>query len=615
MDRTKREGPQWSGPLAVRGTPPLPRGGHSATFIENVMFVFGGSTYNRPNGTTKEAPLTQVQDDLHVFDSSSRTWSKLGPTPAGFSGTPPSPRYAHTATAVGKRLVVFGGFNGSRYLDDVHVLDVERMQWSSPQVKGAIPAARYAHSATLVTIGNSRKLYVFGGCGETSVFNELFVLDLATFTWLAVTNVGGTVPPARAYHTANLVGSKHLYIFGGRAGNKYFNDLYVLNLETLIWDKPHCTGQLPSSRAYHTCVTVNSQLVMFGGMDGSRCYNDVYVLETESQRWVQLPPAGQHVPSPRHKHTASMLGPTQMVIFAGMEAPPNGFNDIYVLDLSGPSFTEPKPSYEISSHGTSMPMAMQKMHSENLYLREELDRAQLRLGFFTGEKLDKATLSDLDELEKHFLEGLHRISIVKKEKMMLEFERRLREQRDELRLQYGGGSNGAMLVDASGSHAALDPESVARLQENVTKMQTENLKLRRRLKEAGIELMDGVKQYNKVAFGVVNTREFLPQQGQGVPSGGAAPLGMDMRPFREASEPLTMFEKRREQERRGVSRIPEEQRKEILKDSGVSDESMDEEARYLEQLNWNRLQSIASPTENPLPEHQRDLYRKILDQQ
>lgn len=46
-------------------------------------------------------------------------------------------------------------------------------------------------------------------------------------------NVTGTLPPARAYHTTNLIGRK-LFVFGGRAGNKYYNDLHILNLGTLF---------------------------------------------------------------------------------------------------------------------------------------------------------------------------------------------------------------------------------------------------------------------------------------------------------------------------------------------------------------------------------------------
>lgn len=65
----------------------------------------------------------------------------------------------------------------------------------------------------------------------------------------------------------------------------------------------------------------------------------------------------------------------------------------------------------------------------------------------------------------------------------------------------------------------VEKETIERLQENVTVLQTENLKLRRKLKDSGIDSMD-VQKSMSVKFDSVITREFLPNQGQGVPSGG-----------------------------------------------------------------------------------------------
>lgn len=60
---------------------------------------------------------------------------------------------------------------------------------------------------------------------------------LATMTWYQP-NVTGTLPPARAYHTTNLIGRK-LFVFGGRAGNKYYNDLHILNLGMATLDQAY----------------------------------------------------------------------------------------------------------------------------------------------------------------------------------------------------------------------------------------------------------------------------------------------------------------------------------------------------------------------------------------
>lgn len=46
--------------------------------------------------------------------------------------------------------------------------------------------------------------------------------------------------------------------------------------------------------------------------------------------WVQHRFEG-NAPSARHKHTCSTLS-TQIFIFGGMEAPPVGFSDLYMLD-------------------------------------------------------------------------------------------------------------------------------------------------------------------------------------------------------------------------------------------------------------------------------------------
>jgi hypothetical protein len=50
------------------------------------------------------------------------TWSK-----PITSGPVPGPRAGHTSSAVGNRLFVFGGGNGIRYLNDLHLLDAGTM--------------------------------------------------------------------------------------------------------------------------------------------------------------------------------------------------------------------------------------------------------------------------------------------------------------------------------------------------------------------------------------------------------------------------------------------------------------------------------------------------------
>jgi hypothetical protein len=72
----------------------------------------------------------------------------------------------HSATLVSDdRMIVYGGRAGPRQpFDSTYVLDLTTMTWRKPEVKGAVPAARFRHTATkMFDIDGKEKLVVFGG--------------------------------------------------------------------------------------------------------------------------------------------------------------------------------------------------------------------------------------------------------------------------------------------------------------------------------------------------------------------------------------------------------------------------------------------------------------------
>jgi hypothetical protein len=64
--------------------------------------------------------------------------------------------------------------------DDLHILDLLTCTWSQPETRGDAPCGRSDHIATAHL---SHLLYVFGGGSATKCFNDLFVLDLASMVW------------------------------------------------------------------------------------------------------------------------------------------------------------------------------------------------------------------------------------------------------------------------------------------------------------------------------------------------------------------------------------------------------------------------------------------------
>lgn len=65
------------------------------------------------------------------------------------------------------------------YLNDTHVLDVNASRWIKPKISGTPPGPRYGHSAILA----GSRIIIFGGKGAKQVFRDLHALDPVTMTW------------------------------------------------------------------------------------------------------------------------------------------------------------------------------------------------------------------------------------------------------------------------------------------------------------------------------------------------------------------------------------------------------------------------------------------------
>jgi len=72
-------------------------------------------------------------------------------------------------------MLCIGGGNYNKSYNDVTVLSFATMEWTTPRVEGERPETRYGHSATLV----NRKIYIFGGRQGDSYFNDVFTLDIS----------------------------------------------------------------------------------------------------------------------------------------------------------------------------------------------------------------------------------------------------------------------------------------------------------------------------------------------------------------------------------------------------------------------------------------------------
>lgn len=213
---------------------PCPRLGHSFTLIRDEIYIFGGLTND--GLLEQNINIPRYLDDLYSLKIKLNNQNGIWEKPITF-GSPPTPRESHSAVAYASKdrsrklnkLIIYGGMHGCR-LGDCYLLDFDTRMWSKADLGGTIPNPRSLHSATLV--GN--KMWVFGGwiplpleeviCQNQILWkcdNFVGCLDVENCRWDSVyqDNSEENLPCSRAGHSAVAINTC-IYMWGGRNGFK-----------------------------------------------------------------------------------------------------------------------------------------------------------------------------------------------------------------------------------------------------------------------------------------------------------------------------------------------------------------------------------------------------------
>ncbi|KAF9084665.1 hypothetical protein BGX23_010334 [Mortierella sp. AD031] len=287
-------------------------------------------------GTTAQAPPQyqehqhhhhhqQQHQQQHSQSSSSQVQSSVSASRSG-SGTGTT----RSTTSRKNRTKDEGcqSLSGPRPSATVLPAPTPAMHWSRARVHGQIPP-KELRAQTVNLVGES--VYVFGGCDTKNCFNTLYIFDADTMHWSQPKTFGSIPPPCRA-HSSTLVDNKRLYVFGGGDGPHYFNDVYILDTDTLTWTNPQTTGDRPCRRRAHTTCVYDNCIYVFGGGDGVRALNDTFKLDLADMRWSEVKTTGQ-IPIARGYHTSNLIK-SQFIIYGGSDGH-ECFSDVHVLDLVG----------------------------------------------------------------------------------------------------------------------------------------------------------------------------------------------------------------------------------------------------------------------------------------
>ena len=307
------------------------------------------------------------QDRLVVFGGSpglsgflNETWAlSLGATPTWTAvtsiGSVPSARNAMSAVYDPSlnRMLVFGGWNGSAYLNDVWALSLGGSpEWTPVTSVGPAPSAR--RHAALVFDPVRNRLIVTGGFNGTYL-DDAWALDLSgTPTWSLIGTSSVDTPGPRSGHRAiyDAEGDR-LVEFGG-----YGNPQGFTNWLSDTWALPLAPGgtweelaaspneSVPAVRRDHVAVfdPDGDRMVVFGGLAPSGTTDDVWALGfSGTPEWTRLTPATG--PSRRYVHAGAFdSARRRLLVFGGIDDV-GYLNDVWALSLSDPpAWTNLTPS-------------------------------------------------------------------------------------------------------------------------------------------------------------------------------------------------------------------------------------------------------------------------------
>ena len=146
---------EYASPLP-RGHAPSPRHAYSVVVWKGRAVLFGGyDGHERFN-------------QVHVLNIMSGEWELVK------TRNTPTARYGHSAVLVENYMFVVGGYHVG-WTNDVHILNLNTMSWCSPmESAGATLPPRESHTACAV----GRRLLVFGGCCWPVCRNDLYAMEV-----------------------------------------------------------------------------------------------------------------------------------------------------------------------------------------------------------------------------------------------------------------------------------------------------------------------------------------------------------------------------------------------------------------------------------------------------
>jgi Phage tail protein (Tail_P2_I)/Galactose oxidase, central domain len=291
------------------------------------------------------SPDESYEDDTYEWNGTTTGWVK---TSGGVNSgqTSPTARVGCTmASYTSGGIVLFGGYDGTNYLQDTW--SYTSGVWTQSSPGGATPPAR-ANQVVLADNSGTNTLVMFGGFNGSTWLNDTWTFSGAG-TW---TNKTPANPPGVRSSPAAAFNGTVSVIFGGLIATATTSpDTWQYALAGNTWTQT-AAGVAPSARSYAMMAydALHNQVVLFGGLGASGFLGDTWTWSGTA--WTLKAPGTS--PSARF-NCAVCYDTTQnlMYILGGQLAGGTTTNEMWKWD--GTTWTQMTPATLPSGrHGHSM---------------------------------------------------------------------------------------------------------------------------------------------------------------------------------------------------------------------------------------------------------------------
>ncbi|CAB4418609.1 unnamed protein product [Rhizophagus irregularis] len=339
----------------VKSLQPQERISHTATYINNKLYILGGESITT-NPTTNEIALKEFfyLDCSKSFDTTNLSWEFL-------SNIQVPTRWSAASAKGGinnDTIFIYGGFsNDENDLNLVYTYNTKSDTWIIPKILNNFNITSKKNLEAIINY-NDGKIYLFGGTSdELGISNDMILL------W--------------CYFITKSKYNLFCFITLGGNDGKEALDLDVVYLyDTInnIWNTNKVTGLIPSKRYLFSTVLGSDGrgIIIFGGFNVVNT-DSLYILDTINLEWYVPNITGQ-LPANRYNHKANVIG-NFMVVSFGYGYQQEKESDILLLNMTNEKYewsivfkplndTLPLPSTSISSPPTMTQTSSPTISSE-----------------------------------------------------------------------------------------------------------------------------------------------------------------------------------------------------------------------------------------------------------